>query len=405
MSEIKRKLFAILQISSLFPAIAVLLLPQGDKVVGVQPFHLVLALALPFMLIGATLRVRLRTLLWVLIFIFFSILSILFSPGELPMPLVGTTNLSPIGQFFYWLVAMITLLVFQSYALSSKNTVAKDWRPFILGAFVVSLIGFYQIAAYYFGLYYPADWFNNNPSFLQRYGDTIWGIKRLTSTFPEASMYGLCSTGALFISLAFRGKWWGFVRLVILSSSILTLSTTAFLGIAMFFVWLSISYFRRLRYPYQKALFMLSMSAATIPLFFGLYMVLTSKANSESGFERYSSFVSGTALWLQSPLIGWGLGSGRTTDGLSNLLLNFGLIGTLLLLVIILDSFFVKMPTGCTPLKSLKAGLVAIGVLHLASNSDWIFPYFWMLLGYISGKVKAGDLRESSDGKVRSRVG
>jgi hypothetical protein len=390
-----RGIFFALQITSLLPGVAVLVLPLGDKAVGIQPIHLTLILALPLILIGfiqGNLRIRVRALTLVSLFAFFSAYSALFYREELPMPLVGTVGLSPVGQLLYWLFAMTILLLFQSYALSSRGTVAKDWYPFILGTFFISFIGFYQIAAHYLGWPYPANWFNNNPSFLQRYEDTIWGIKRLTATFPEASMYGLCSTGALFISLAFRGMWWGVVRFVILISAFLTFSTTAFLGIGMFFFWLFVSNFEKAKSPYRKLLFAPAAIASAIPLVFGLYNVLKSKIESESGFERYSSFLSGITLWLQSPLMGWGLGAGRTTDGLSNVLLNFGLVGALLLLLVILRNFPVNIPSRCASLRSLWAGVMALGVLHLVSNPDLSFPYFWMLLGYISGKVKAEEV-------------
>jgi len=390
-----RGIFFALQITSLLPGVAVLVLPLGDKAVGIQPIHLTLILALPLILIGfiqGNLRIRVRTLMLVSLFAFFSAYSALFYREELPMPLVGTVGLSPVGQLLYWLFAMTILLLFQSYALSSRGTVAKDWYPFILGTFFISLIGFYQIAAHYLGWPYPANWFNNNPSFLQRYEDTIWGIKRLTATFPEASMYGLCSTGALFISLAFRGMWWGVVRFVILISAFLTFSATAFLGIGMFFIWLFVSNFEKAKSPYRKLLFAPAAIASAISLVFGLYNVLKSKIESESGFERYSSFLSGITLWLQSPLMGWGLGAGRTTDGLSNVLLNFGLVGALLLLLVILSNFPVNIPSRCASLRSLWAGVMALGVLHLVSNPDLSFPYFWMLLGYISGNVKAEEV-------------
>ncbi len=399
-----RGIFFVLQITSLLPGVAVLVIPLGDKAVGIQPIHLTLILALPLILIGfiqGNLRIRVRTLMLVLLFAFFSAYSALFYHEELPMPLVGTVGLSPVGQLLYWLFAITILLLFQSYALSSRGPVAKDWYPFILGTFFISLIGFYQIAAHYLGWPYPANWFNNNPSFLQRYEDTIGGIKRLTATFPEASMYGLCSTGALFISLAFRGMWWGVVRFVILISAFLTFSATALLGIGMFFIWLFVSNFEKAKSPYQKLLFAPAAIASAIPLVFGLYNVLKSKIDSESGFERYSSFLSGITLWLQSPLMGWGLGAGRTTDGLSNVLLNFGLVGALLLLLVILSNFPVNIPSRCTSLRSLWAGVMALGVLHLVSNPDLSFPYFWMLLGYISGKVKGEDLWRRVGGNWR----
>jgi hypothetical protein len=390
-----RAIFFALQITSLLPGVAVLVLPLGDQAVGIQPIHFTLVLALPLILIAliqGNLRIRERTLILVLLFAFFSTISALFYHKELPMTLVGTVGLSPFGQLLYWLFAMTILLLFQSYALSSQGTVAKDWYPFILGAFLISFIGFYQIAAHYLGWPYPANWFNNNPSFLQRYEDTVWGIKRLNATFPEASMYGLASTAALFISLAFRGTWWGVVRFAILISAFLTLSATAFLGVGMFFIWFLVSNFEKTKSPYRKLLFVLVAIVSAIPLVFGLYNVLKLKIDSESGFERYSSFLSGIDLWLQSPLMGWGLGAGRTTDGLSNVLLNFGLVGAILLLLVILSNLFVKIPSRCTSLRSLRAGIMALGVLHLVSNSDIIFPYLWMLLGYISGKVKAEEV-------------
>lgn len=382
-----KRMISLLQVASLFPGVAVLRLPlEGSVAAGIQPFHLALLMASLFALGNPTFRVRLKTLLMVLSLLSIAIFGILLSPGELPNQLVGTTGLSPWGQLLYWVTAMATFLLFQGYAHYSKNAVSKDWYPFILGGLLVSLIGFYQIIAYHLNLPYPANWFNNNPSFLQRYADTIWGIKRLTASFPEASMYGLYATGALFISLTFRGKWWTIVRLAILVSAILTFSTTAFLGLALFIAWVVIVVSQKPKHWTNKVTFLFFALLFAFTLFWLMYKILLDKVSSESGIERYLSFISGIALWLQSPWIGWGLGSGRTTDGLSNLLLNFGLIGGALLVLLIAQGVFPITPR--SDLVHLQGGLLALFLLHLISNPDWTFPYIWMLLGYITGKSK-----------------
>jgi hypothetical protein len=69
-----RGIFFALQITSLLPGVAVLVLPLGDQAVGIQPIHFTLALALPLLIIAliqGNLRIRERTLILVLLFAFF----------------------------------------------------------------------------------------------------------------------------------------------------------------------------------------------------------------------------------------------------------------------------------------------------------------------------------------------
>jgi hypothetical protein len=61
---------------------------------------------------------------------------------------------------------------------------------------------------------------------------------------------------------------------------------------------------------------------------------LTLKAGDGSGQTRYNLFIEGIKVFLQSPILGVGYGSHRTTSMLSSLLSNIGLVGTILFLLI-----------------------------------------------------------------------
>lgn len=114
-----------------------------------------------------------------------------------------------------------------------------DW--FLAGAVVAALVGFYQVFAARAGLPYPHQFFNSNPGYSQRFGDTVDHLQRLTGTFTEASVaawyFGAATVYCLWQALFARRRGLYLAALALCGVALLrTESSTAYLlviGIAL----------------------------------------------------------------------------------------------------------------------------------------------------------------------------
>ncbi len=207
---------------------------------------------------------------------------------------------------------------------------------------------------------------------------------RLKSLVGEPSMYALTVTP--FAVYAFARRWWVLFAILTLTL-VLSTSSTAILGLAVGIGYIEVR---------QRQEFILYIGAALI-VFLLLYFtaapiqeavdkLLFQKLDSVSGNERWMSFTNHAGVIFDGNVIraffGLGFGTVRSTDMLSNLLANIGIVGFLL--------YSMLMLAPCVLIKrapdreAIIATLLAIFFMEMLTVSEYAYlpPWFMVALGY-----------------------
>jgi hypothetical protein len=110
-----------------------------------------------------------------------------------------------------------------------------------------------------------------------------------------------------------------------------------------------------------------------------IYIATIGKIETYSGQARMEMLLTGLRAWIESPVFGWGLGAVRTTDGLSTLLVSFGLLGAVPFGWFFIRTLFLSKDYNLA--KGLQIGLFAGLIVHLVAVPDWTFPFIWVVAG------------------------
>lgn len=203
-----------------------------------------------------------------------------------------------------------------------------------------------DLTFYYAGLSGALDFIRNGN---YSSGDQAFGgLKRIAGTFTEASFFAT-NTLALFafcqtlFFFGYRKLLSGSVSLCLFLLLILSTSTTAYVGLALYLSWLGVSFLaERIHKGSRKRSSKLFLGAyafgiITLIIIFAFFdassfldALVFKKASTDSGVER--TFWNLTALnaFFETFGLGVGVGSTRSSSFLVTLLSNTGLIGFLL---------------------------------------------------------------------------
>lgn len=304
------------------------------------------------------------------------------------VPKVIETPISEVGQLLYWTAGVGFFVASYAYGreVTTKNTIREDIKWLLLGAYVVTSVGVYQFISAISLLPFPGQIVYNNPSFAL---NAVWAMEsgivpRISSTFAEPSMFTIYSTALL--AIAFEARWfklvWG-----LLGTTIAAVSTTGFTGLALVFAY---TIYRTKRKLYVLGLLPAAVLIVFLYFDFGWYLEIletftVGKLSTGSGQTRLQGLLGGLEAWWQYPIVGWGLGAGRTTDGLSYLLLNLGVLGATVLVWMLVIAFFRQNPFEGAHTRGLRVALFIFCILHILSVPDWYFPYIWVTSGYLAG--------------------
>ncbi|UCF19440.1 MAG: hypothetical protein JSU87_16195 [Gemmatimonadota bacterium] len=126
--------------------------------------------------------------------------------------------------------------------------------------------------------------------------------------------------------------------------------------------------------------------------------LMASEDVAGSGFFRLQTTLAGFALFLESPLLGVGYGSHRTTTLLASLLSNVGILATgafiLFNLGLILGCLRVVKRTASVETATLAAGLTAsmtafIGTALVAKGMETLlFGFYWVVLAAMAAMIR-----------------
>lgn len=215
---------------------------------------------------------------------------------------------------------------------------------------------------------------------------------RLKSLVGEPSMYALTVTP--FVVYAFARRWWWLFG-VLFSSVALSTSTTALIGMAAGLSYLQI------RRRQDFVLYIVAFVAVAVLLYYTAAPVraaadrlIVQKLDTASGVERLSYFTHHAAVVFDGnpvrALFGLGFGTVRSTDMMSNLLANIGIVGFLLYSAVILAPCFLLRHG--PDRDALIAALLATYFMEMLTVSEYSYlpPWFIVAMGYARVKGQRG---------------
>jgi hypothetical protein len=217
-------------------------------------------------------------------------------------------------------------------------------------------------------------------------GSTLFGsgFMRLKSLTGEPSMYALTVTP--FAVYAYSRRWWALCGFLTVSL-ILSTSTTAIIGLGTGIGYAEVRKRQEFVLYIAGALIVAVLLYETLPPFqHAMDTLLFEKLDTRSGDERIAAFMNNVNVVINGNIVrflfGLGFGSVRSTDMLSNLLANVGVIGTFAYFAVILVPCF-RLRNGPDS-SAIVATLLSIFVMELLTVSEYSYlpPWFMVALGY-----------------------
>lgn len=377
---------------------SVVLVPS---VKGTTPVYLLAFLSFPMVLAFSRYNV-VRYLIWLsaflTIFFFLSLLSqgyIYFFgdhieqyKGMIFVSQTGTSLFMRPSLFTQFLYLLVSFLIF-TFIICFYDSAKHD--KYIFGGLNILLVyGFYLLI--FFAL------FGRNGDFLSNrvYGDLLeqsaqfqgtsvagYIVLRFTSLTGEASMYAF-TVSPLFIYAFHTGR--NQIAYITLASLALTFSTTFILCFVIYFGW---RFLRRggqdkfvFRFIIAGLLFFLLFSPIILNLLNTMVIEKLTQQN-DSGQGRTYSFLIHMYFFVQAPvwvqLFGLGFGYVRSTDFLSTLLVNNGIIGFLLFTALFVYPIL-KLSKGKRN-DGIKIALITLYISMMISVPEFSYPSLWLFLG------------------------
>ncbi len=210
------------------------------------------------------------------------------------------------------------------------------------------------------------------------------GFIRLKSLTGEPSMYSL--TVVPFAVYAFGRRWW-YLFAILLASLVLSTSTTGIIGLAVGIAYVEIRHRQEAILYVAAAVFTVALLYFTAdPVQGALDKLLFQKLESTSGNDRLQFMINHASVPFDGNVIrflfGLGFGTVRSTDMLSNLLANVGVIGLMLYSAVILLPCFLLRKS--VDRDAVIATLLAIFFMEMLTVSEYAYlpPWFMVALGY-----------------------
>lgn len=290
--------------------------------------------------------------------------------------------------------------------LMIKNYGDERLVKFILWAFRLLIIyGIYEFV--YYLIFNSSGDFISNRIYSNQQDGVIGGsfqlqpigamnLLRIKGYTGEPSMYSFVTLPYFGLLIGLRKKW---EALLSLGCLLLTFSTTAFLGLFVYAIYLMFfSSNKKIRY------ILIGIAVSLIALVVFLYAtndlfselidaVFLDKFSGKtvSGDERSSFFLATFNFWRTSDILhflfGYGFGFARSTDFFSTLLFNVGLLGFLTFTLFILRHFFIAIPDKFLR-ENYRGALIMLYFVMMISVPEYAYCSFWVVLasGYVLKK-------------------
>lgn len=379
------------------PIASVLVFPS---IQGTTPGYLMAFLSVPLMLVAARIkeiRHYLATAFWIaLAYFVLNVISqfLLSVHGYIDLstlPLVDPLSFSRkiilrptlFTQTLYLSAGILTFLfVYEWYRPS--------WDTYIFaGALLLAAYGFYEF--FYFWMTGRSGDFLSNRIFNDRHSGSLFQtikfagitIQRMKSLTGEPSMFAFTMLPYWLYALHCRRFIIGGILTLTL---FLSTSTTAIIGIAVYACILIL--FKRINIKYLAGMAVAAL--AIIALKFHAVINILNRlilqklgGQSISGNTRLTNLHDNFVFWWNAPspfkLFGLGFGYIRSTDFLTTLLINNGLVGLIIMLLVFGYPVLALQPGEKE--FGLRCALVVIAVTMLISVPEYAYLPVWLFLG------------------------
>lgn len=245
--------------------------------------------------------------------------------------------------------------------------------------------GFVDVITFNLGIAHVLDFFRTS-NYAMATNQIMFGVKRMVGGFPEASAFGYMTLGLFGFWLQYwshGGRAWysGWVVFAVFAVLLLSTSSSAYVATFAFLILFTLFNSRqiisrqmdvRLAYILIGAVVAAPLTITgivlayeTLPGFTAfLDRVIFDKLQSDSGLERMSWNIQAFRNFLDTWMIGAGLGSVRASNWLLATLASLGLLGTLFFAVFLAAVFRTRCPdpqseTGKV-VDALKMGCLAL---------------------------------------------
>lgn len=289
-------------------------------------------------------------------------------------------------QIITLLANSMTLFVF--YKNKDKFDEKFMLKSFMIAIGIVLFVGFWEYLSK-MGLCpikFPSELIYNNIGYSQAYNqNTTFGIKRMNSTFTEASVCGAFLSASFWACISLRNKKANIMAVILLVALVCNFSGTGVMAmIAGAMIYILLSDKKKRVIPLIIGCLVLLIILNAIGMLDVFVEMITGKLTSTSGNVRMSANTYSLQLILKTFGLGVGLGSHKSTSLILNLLSVIGIPGTIV--------FFISMYYLFKPIYKLRTvnsycnfGLMYFLVMFVAqclSIPDLTFTPLWMCLYY-----------------------
>jgi hypothetical protein len=205
-------------------------------------------------------------------------------------------------------------------------------------------------------------------------------LPRMKSLAGEASMFAFSTVPFAVLFYYMKKSTW----MLCLAAALLSTSTTAYIGIFCFLVIDMVISRRISKILLSAAIAVMYLWLTKTGWFMDLIDFALSKFRLEhmSGMNRMDNFSNSLAYFANSDmfhkLFGYGFGYIRSTDGITTLLINTGLIGLVVFVVFLLYPFVgMKCNTGYR--RGLLAATIVEVVMVLTSVTEFFYLHMWFI--------------------------
>jgi hypothetical protein len=237
-------------------------------------------------------------------------------------------------QSFYLVCVLVLFWMVRQVTLKKIVPPACFLSGMVAGILLAVALGYYQFAAYYLGLPWPAEIINSNPGVTQLQDQTTFGVKRISSLFLEPSIMSQHLLGG--VGLLVFGLQRKVLGLLLLGVVLLSTSSTAYFGLLVFFsAWFLISRYQHASKKLTLVSLVLGLFILAVCLDFLLlsgqitHRLVLEKFDSGSGQVRLNADVLAFKTFIQSFGLGSGVGSARASSLGACLAATVGLPGLL----------------------------------------------------------------------------
>ena len=302
-------------------------------------------------------------------------------------------SLQWITQLLYFLIGLLVVYLI-SVTYTSVDNVKRLLKIFLAGITFMIIWGWIGSFSFFLNIPYPDKLFNHLG--MSKGGLSIlYGWPRMASVTMEASYFAqlLIPITPFFYwfsqenkSFIFRKRYHTAMFIISMISILIAYTTT---GVVGFLLIIGLLLKNRIRFfnkgsKYVLVTFYIILSVLAL-FFISIYLVNVS--DTYSGIERFKTVYLGIEYFLDYPLLGLGWGVFPTYDLLINLLVNFGIIGTVSFSIFLFNIFIrflkkIKLNNDYKPL--YKAGIESLILILIVSElSGFIYhsQYFWLYLG------------------------